>query len=111
MIKCNGKSLLKKEVDMIIRMGWGAVSQKQRTGGPWSQAKCRMHMNCLELLAATLAVNTFLKNKTRMPVLLRLDNTCAVAYLGGTISKELVYLAKSLWMWCLERDIQITAHG
>ena len=92
--------------------GWGATSQNQRIGGPWSQTECRMHINCLELLAATLAVKTFLKNKNRMSVLLRLDNTTAVAYinnLGGTISKDLVDLAKSLWMWCLERNIHIIA--
>ena len=92
--------------------GWGATSQNQRTGGQWSQTESRMHKNCLELLAATLAVMTFLKNKTRMSVLLRLDNTTAVAYinnLGGTVSKELVDLAKSLWMWCLERNIHIIA--
>ena len=68
-----------------------------------------MHINCLELLAATLAAKTFLKHKTRVSVLL---NTTAVAYinnLGGTVSKELVDLAKSLWMWCLERNIHITA--
>ena len=57
----NGKSLLKKEVDMIIDSdayltGWGATSQNQRTGGPLSQTERRMHINCLELLAATLAV-------------------------------------------------------
>ena len=69
-----------------------------------------MHINCLELLAVTLAVMTFLKNKTRMSVLLRLDNTTAVAYinnLGGIVYKELVDLAKSPWMWCLERNIHI----
>ena len=117
MINWNGKSLLKKEVDIVIDsdaslMGWGATSQNQRTGGPWSQAESNMHINCLELLAATLAMKTFLKNKTRMSVLLRLDNTTAVAYinnLGGTVSKELVDLAKGLWMWCLERNIHITA--
>ena len=69
MINWNGKSLLKKEVDMIIDSdasltGWGATSQNQRTGGPWAQTECRMHINCLELLAATLAVKTILKNKT-----------------------------------------------
>ena len=117
MINWNGKSLLKKEVDMIIDSdasltGWGATSQNQRTGGPWSQTEHRMHINCLELLAATLAVQTFLKNKTRMSVLLRLDSTTAVAYinnLGGTVSKELVDVAKNLWMWCRERNIHITA--
>ena len=65
MINWNGKSLLKKEVDMTIDSdasltGWGATSQNQRTGGPWSQTESRMHINCLELLAATLAVKTFL---------------------------------------------------
>ena len=117
MINWNGKSLLKKEVDMTIDsdaslVGWGATCQTQRTGGPWSQTESKMHINCLELLAAMLAVKTFLKNKTRMSVLLRLDSTTAVAYinnLGGTVSKELVDLAKSLWMWCLERNIHITA--
>ena len=69
MINWNGKSLLKKEVDLTIDSdasltGWGATCQGQRTGGPWSQAESNMHINCLELLAATLAVKTFLKNLT-----------------------------------------------
>ena len=37
-----------------------------------------------------------------------IDNTSAVAYinyLGGTVSPDLVSLAKDLWMWCLERNI------
>ena len=73
MINKNGKSLLKKEVDTIIDSnasltGWEATSQNQRTGGPWSQTECRMHINRLELLAATLAVKTFLKNRNRMSV-------------------------------------------
>ena len=52
-----------------------------------------MHINCLELLAATLAVKTFVKNLTQVSVLLRIDNTTAVAYInnmGGTVSAELV---------------------
>ena len=110
MIEWNGKSFLSKEIDLTIDSdasltGWGAVCQNQRTGGPWSQTECRMHINCLELLAATLAVHIFLKNKSRISVLLRLDNTTAVAYinnLGGTVSKELVDLANNLWMWCLK---------
>ena len=41
MVKWNGKSLLSKEIDMIIDsdaslIGWGAVCQNQRIGGPWS---------------------------------------------------------------------------
>ena len=77
---------------------------------PWSQQKCSMDINYLELLAATLAVKTFAKAKTAMSILLRIDNTTAVAYinnLGGTASKELVIITRDLWMWCLERDIHI----
>ena len=62
-----------------------------------------------QLLAASL---TFLKYKSKLSVLLRLDNTSALAYinnLGGTVSPELVDLAKTQWMWCLERNIHITA--
>jgi len=71
-----------------------------------------MHINCLELLAATLATKTFVKSKTAISILLRIDNTTAVAYinnLGGTDSKELVMLTRDLWIWCLERNIYITA--
>ena len=117
MRKWNGKTLLQKEIDLTIESdasltGWGAVCSYQRTGGPWSQMEKMMHINCLELLAATLAVQTFAKNSNRISLLLLLDNTTAVAYinnLGGTISKQLVGLAKDLWMWCLERNIHITA--
>ena len=44
--------------------------------------------------------------------MLRIDNTTAVAYinhLGGAVSRDLVNLTKNLWMWCLERNIHITA--
>ena len=81
------ENLIDSDASLI---GWGATCQNQQTGGPWSQSECSMHINCLELLATTLAVHTFLKNKTKM-------------------STELVGLAKNLWMWCLERNIHITA--
>ena len=71
-----------------------------------------MHINCLKLFAATLATKTFAKSKTAISILLRINNTTAVAYInnmGGTASKELVILTRDLWMWCLERNTHITA--
>ena len=59
-----------------------------------------------------MAVQSFTKNKAKLSVLLKVDNTTAVAYinnLGGTVSKELVALTRDLWLWCLERNIHITA--
>jgi len=64
--------------------GWGAVCNGTRTGGPWSQVEQEMHiLSCLELLAATLAVQTFLKGQTAVSVLLQLDNQTAVVYINN----------------------------
>ena len=117
MCRWNGKALIQRDIDLVIDSnasleGWGACCSEQKTGGPWSQQERYMHINCIELLAATLAVKTFAKAKTAMFILLRIDNTTVVAYinnLGGTDSKELVILTRDLWMWCLERNIHIAA--
>ena len=53
------------------------------TGGPWADQESGMHINCLELLAATLALKCFAKHKTKISVLLKLDNTTAVAYINN----------------------------
>ena len=60
--------------------------------------------------AALLAVQTFLRDQSEVSVLLQLDNTTAVAYinnLGGTVSLQLTSLARSPWMWALQRDIML----
>ena len=117
MTRWNGKSVLKKDIDLVIDSdasltGWGAVCQDQRTGGPWSNQEKEFHINCLELLAATLALKTFTKGLKGISVLLRIDNTSAVAYInnqGGTVSRDLVHLTRELWMWALERNIHLIA--
>ena len=90
----------------------GSLSPEHSTGGPWSPLEKEWHINCLELLAATLALKTFVKHKTGISVLMKIDNTTAVAYInnqGGAVSKELISLTRDLWMWCLERNIHIQA--
>ena len=75
--------------------GMGCSLLRPENRGPWSCQEHMMHINCLELLAATLATKTFAKSKTAISILLRIDNTTTVAYinnLGGTASKELVLL-------------------
>ena len=59
-----------------------------------------------------LALQTFTKESRNITVLLCLDNTTAVSYINnlwGTVSKELLRLARALWMLCLERNIHLTA--
>ena len=68
MRKWNGRTLLKREIDMVIELdashlGWGASCLTQRTGGPWTKKEQTMHINCMELLAAILATKTFAKTK------------------------------------------------
>lgn len=92
--------------------GWGAVSRGVPTGGPWSPEEKCYHINCMEILAAFLAIKTFMKNMTDTTVLIMIDNTTAVAYinnLGGTVSPLATEIAKDLWMWCLERNITVKA--
>ena len=117
MIKWNGRTVLTTEPDLTIEsdastQGWGGSHQSTSTGGPWAPLEKEWHINCLELLVATLALKTFVKHKTGISVLMKIDNTTAVAYInnqGETVSKELIYLTWDLWMWYLERNIHIQA--
>lgn len=113
----NGKTVMQRQAQIVIQSdaslaGWGAACNGVTTGGSWTPQEQSMHINCLELLAAELAVKTFLKAQRGVAVLLQLDNSTAVAYinnLGGTVLSALTSLAKSLWLWALERDIMVTA--
>ncbi len=93
-------------------MGWGAFCNGARTVGPGSRPEQSLHINCLELLAATLAVKCFAKGRTCLSILLKMDSMSALTYInkmGGTISPELTRLAKELWLWCMERNISLSA--
>ena len=113
----NGRSLIAHNSSLTIetdasKKGWGAVCNGVRTGGPWSPEERTMHINCLELLAAFLAVKCFAKDKTNLTIHLKMDSMSALTYinkLGGTISPQLNNLAKELWLWCMKRGILLKA--
>jgi len=76
-------------IDLVIDSdisleGWGACCSNQRTVGLWSRQERSMHINSLELLAATSATKTFVKQ------FLRIDNMTVtyISNMGGTASKE-----------------------
>ena len=92
--------------------GWGGTDQVTEIGGRWNCMENKCHINSLELQAAFFCLKAFCKNKTRLHVLLKLDNTTAVAYInkkGGTISASCNKLAKDIWNWAKGQDIWITA--
>ena len=83
-------STLTIETDASTR-GRGGVCNGVRTGSPWSPQEQQVHINCLELLAAHLAVKCFAKDKTNLTNLLKIDSMSALTYmkkLGGTISPK-----------------------
>ena len=71
----------------------------------------KLHINCKEMLAAFLALQTFVKNKKEIHVRLKVDNTTTVYYnnrMGGTHSQQMMQLAYNLWDWSLERKILLS---
>ena len=86
-----------KDLDLTVDSdaliyGLGASCQSVSKGGPWSPQERTRHINFLELMAATLALKTFMKNKMGLSVLMRIDNTTTVAYInnqGGQSQKSL----------------------
>ena len=92
--------------------GWGAACGALHTDGRWSPAEASLHINALELLAGSLAVQTFARRNRHSTVLLQMDNQAAISYvnrMGGTHSSLLSRLATELWDWCLARDIHLLA--
>ena len=109
----NQTAVATQRPDMVIEtdaslIGWGAQHQGCRTGGQWSTEEKQMHINALELLAVSLALKTFVKDKSHLNVLVRTDSMSAKAYinhLGGTHSHQLNSLAVQMWKWCLDHHI------
>ena len=92
--------------------GWGDTDQVTEIGGKWNGMENKCHINSHELQAAIFYLKAFSKNKTRIHVLLKLDNTTAAAYVNkkeGAISVSCNKLAKDIWNWAKGQDIWITA--
>jgi len=94
----------------------GASAGVTHIGGRGNQTEAELAqcngINYLELLAAFYALKSFCKNMSKVTVLIRSDNTTAVAYIqkmGGTKSLQCNSLAKHIWDWCISRDIWLIA--
>ena len=97
-------------------IGWGATNMITHTGGRWNEqelSKAKNNgINYLETLAAFLGLKSLCSDMNNCHILLRSDNTTAVAYInamGGTKSLDCNTMARTIWSWCIERDIWITA--
>ena len=92
--------------------GWGAHCNGKNANGFWTESERNLHINHLELIAALLALKCFASDNRDCELLLRIDNTTAVAYMnkmGGVQYPKLNNLARDLWQWCEEREIWVFA--
>ena len=94
-------------------LGWGAYNKTMdiKTGGDWSIQEQTLHINVLELKACKLALFTFCKNEHNIHVQIFLDNSTSVSYINklGGKKPELNDIARSIWLWCIDRNIHLTA--
>ena len=113
----NGCFFGERPIDIYIECdaslpGWGASCGGQSANGQWSILEAHNHINYLELLAALYALQAFVPNLRDVHVRLKLDNSTAVAYvnkMGGIKSPSLNSLSRTLWEWCIKRNIIISA--
>lgn len=92
--------------------GWGAFCNGHQAYGHWKAEQSKLHINQLELKAALLALRCFASDLTDCEILLRIDNTTAMAYINKMGGVKVDYLhadAKDLWAWCEERRLWVFA--
>ena len=112
------KPILISKPDRIIESdgsltGYGAhdVTYNQEFSGLWTGVDQQHHINFLELKAAFLSPEHLCGNVTNEHTQLFLDNMTAIKYLSkmGGRKERLNALTKEIWLWCLDRNIYISA--
>lgn len=92
--------------------GWGIYCNGKVSRGLWSESEKQQHINFLELLAAFFGLKCFASEFSNCHILLRIDNTTAIAYINrmGSIQHPLLNnLSRKIWQWCEHRKIVIFA--
>ena len=93
-------------------MGWGAAYGKLSTGGRWTENESKQHINALELKAAYFALQSICDRCRNIHIRILIDNTTAVAYInnmGGSHSLVCNDIANDIWLWCLHRNLWLSA--
>lgn len=92
--------------------GWGIHCNVESVGGLWSKSEQKLHINQLELLAAFFGLKCFARSYNHCNILLRIDNTTAIACINKMGSIQFPHLNQityNIWYWCETRNIQIYA--
>lgn len=92
--------------------GWGIYCNGVRAHGLWSDTESKGQINLLELKAALIGLQCFAKDLYNKEILLRIDNTTAIAYInkyGGIQYTHLNDVAREIWQWCEQRKLFVFA--
>ena len=96
--------------------GWGAKIECKDSikiaRGRWTIEEKAFSINVLELLAIERALLSLANDREKEQILLRVDNTTAIAYInrfGGCHSQSLYEIGKRIWKWCEERSLWLYA--
>ena len=57
-------------------------SSEGQIGGLWTEEERSLHINCLELLGATYAIQAFSKDKRNLVIHVLIENSTTVAYIN-----------------------------
>ena len=91
--------------------GWGTHLEQASTKGLWSDREKRLHINVLQLKAASLALQVS-RTSAKTKVLVATDNSTVVAYInkqGGTNLEEMCALLWKIMTWCHHYQITLKA--
>lgn len=91
--------------------GWGGVLGNQKVSGVWDFSERKAHINFLELKASFLSLKSLCSHLSNVHIRIFLDNVVAVTYLEkmGGMKPSLNNLTKQIWLWCIDRNIHISA--
>ena len=86
--------------------GWGAVVGGARTSGHWAHDELN-HINCLELKAILLGLQSLCKDSHDIHIRVRSDNSTAIACLDrrGSMKLNLNTLVEQIFAWAESRGI------
>jgi hypothetical protein len=96
------------------KFAWGCRLGSRKAGGfylPQEVGRCQGNINALELLAIKLALLAFEEEVKNQNVLIKCDNTTAVAYIGhmgGSRSRLCNAIAHEIWVWAVSRRIWLS---
>ena len=77
------------------------MCEGKRAHGFWTETEKSMHINNLEVISALIGLKCFAIDLRNCDVLLRVDNTMAIAYInkkGGVKFRHLKEIAEKIWI-------------